>query len=116
MLSQGHDRRLSVVHEAIVSVFQIRFFPKENWCTPFEMEEGDFLVGSLRANAHLNEPLRKSPGLGRLHEPGLCFFGEEPSFRRRRSRELEHRIFRANKPSGFEGCIARSRPERETFI
>lgn len=107
MLSQGHDRRLSIVHEAIESIFQIRSFPKEDWCTPFEMEEGDFLVVSLRANAHLNEPLRKSPRLGRLHEPGLCFFGEEPPFRRRRSRELEHRCQSACK---FWTPIPRLRP------
>ncbi|MFY9958041.1 hypothetical protein [Bradyrhizobium sp.] len=96
---------MSVVHEAIVGIFQICFLSKENRCASFETEEGNFLVVSFGANAHLNEPFRKSPGLGRLHEPGLCFFGEEPPFRRRRGRELEHRFFRANKPSGFQGGI-----------
>ncbi len=90
MLSQGHSRRLSVLHEPIVSIFQIRFVPKEDWCAPFEMEEGDFPVVSFGPNAHLKEPFRKSPSLGRLHKAGLCFFGEESSLRRSCSRKLEH--------------------------
>jgi hypothetical protein len=97
MLPQGHDRSLSVIHEAIVRIFQIGAFAEIRGPASFKMQKSYFLVIPFRTDSHFDVAFRESPSLRRLNDSGFRLIGKKPLGSGCRCGELEYRSLRSNK-------------------